>query len=432
VFLADVDKFDPEYFHLTENEVLDMEAHQRVGIEVCSEVLRNAGYWDEQGRKAVTGKDDIGVFAGIAHADAAALGMQNEMTPYSIVGFMPFGTANRISHCLGVRGPSINIDTACSASLTSVHVACEALLMGDCDAAIAMGISIISNPSAYTALWKLGVLSPDFGIKGFDASANGYSRGEGSGAVLLKRLSDAERVGDNILALIRGTGAGHNGLSRNIAAPSVPGQAKVIADALARAELTPAVVDYLEAHATGTKAGDRKELQTVQEVYVDNQPREKPIVLGAVKSMYCHSEGAAGITGLIKAIMVCLKREVPPNIHFNTLRPDAKIDTDKVKIPAGSAMSLADRPFPLHAGVNSFGAGGTNAHVLVEEVKVKRPVKFGTYTYNRKFLPMIQQRGSYYKTEQIREWEAMAMPNGNGTAKKAEAHISTNGAAVPA
>ncbi|KXS17636.1 ketoacyl-synt-domain-containing protein [Gonapodya prolifera JEL478] len=405
VYIPDVDKFDPEYFHLSDKEVLDMEAHQRVGIEVCAELMRNCGYWDDAERKAQKGKDDVGLYIGLAHADGTSLGLQNEMSPYSLVGFLPFGTANRISHCLGIKGPSINVDTACSASLTSVHVACEALLLGDCDAAIAAGVNIVTNPSAYTALWNLGVLSPDFCIKAFDAKGNGYMRGEGCGAVMLKRLSDAEKDGDNILCIIRGTGAGHNGLSRNIAAPSIEGQGRVIKDALERGKLTPDDVDYLEAHATGTKSGDRKELQTVQELYIANQKRERPIVLGAVKSMYGHSEGAAGITGLIKAILVLLHREVPPNIHFDEIRPEVKIDVSKIVIPTGSSYSLADRPFPIRAGVNSFGAGGTNAHVLIEEVKVKAPPTFGDYTYNKKYLPMIQQRGSYYKTKQIREWE---------------------------
>ncbi|KAJ3336930.1 hypothetical protein HDU93_001893 [Gonapodya sp. JEL0774] len=429
VYIPDVDKFDSEYFHLSDKEVLDMEAHQRVGIEVCAELMRNCGYWDETERKALKGKDDVGVFIGIAHADGSSLGLQNEVSPYSLVGFLPFGTANRISHCLGIKGPSINIDTACSASLTSVHVACEALLLGDCDAAIASGVNVVTNPSAYTALWNLGVLSPDFCIKAFDSKANGYMRGEGCGAIMLKRLSDAERDGDNVVCLIRGTGAGHNGLSRNIAAPSVglglfsaspiaaahevlflrllqvDGQGKVIKDALERAKLTPKDVDYLEAHATGTKSGDRKELQTVQEVYIEKQERARPLVLGAVKSMYGHSEGAAGITGLIKTILVLQHREVPPNIHFHELRPDARIDASKVVIPAGASYSLNDRPFPLRGGVNSFGAGGTNAHVLLEEVKLKAPLKSGEYKYNRKYLPMIQQRGTYYKTKQIRDWE---------------------------
>ncbi|KXS22005.1 thiolase-like protein [Gonapodya prolifera JEL478] len=428
-FLHDIEQYDPEYFGLAEDEVKDMDAQQRIAIEVCCDALRSASYWDDENRRPKEGKDNIATYVGVANPDGATLGYQTEPTKNTLVGVLTFGASNRAAYCLGLKGGSMTLDTGCSSSLYAVHMACNSLLMGDCDAALACGSTVITNPNMYTMLYRVGVLSPNYMIRAFDAAADGYVRGEGCGAVLLKRLADAERDGDVILGVIRGSAIGHNGKTRNIVAPSVEGQGRVINEAMERAGVTAAQVDYVEAHATGTKAGDRKELLTIQEVYVDKakeRTAERPVVVGAVKSMFGHAEGAAGIMGLQKAILVLLNRSAPPNINFTRIRPEVAIDYgSKVVFPLGENMNLGDREGLLWAGVNSFGAGGTNAHVVIQEYPRQsgKEVKFEKYSYNKRFVPVVSHAGEYFICEHIRSMcetdpvlaRAPAAPNGHLT-----------------
>ncbi|KAJ3339335.1 alpha,alpha-trehalase nth1 [Gonapodya sp. JEL0774] len=397
-FLEDIEMYDPEYFGLSEDEVKAMDAQQRVAIEVCCDTLRDAGYWDETAHKVKAGKDNIASYVGIANADGATLGFQSEPDKHTLVGVLTFGTSNRVAYCLGLQGPSMTLDTGCS---------------------------------------SLGVLSPTYTTSAFCASANGYVRGEGCGAVLLKRLADAERDGDTIYGVIRGSSVGHNGKTRNIAAPSVEGQGRVMKDAMARGAVTAGMLDYVEAHATGTKAGDRKELQTIQELYVDGAPdrtEKRPLVVGAVKSMFGHSEGAAGIMGLMKTILVLMHRSVPPNIHFETLRADVKLDyPGKVVFPLGTNKSLEDREGLLWAGVNSFGAGGTNAHVVLQEYPAKKDqVKvFEKYSYNKRFVPVVSHAGQYFLSSHIRDMcEPVEVAVPAETGSKAEGAVATQNGTV--
>lgn len=282
------------------------------------------------------------------------------------------------------------VDTMCSSSLYSVHLACNALLQRDCQVALAGGANIIHNPVSYTMLAKLGVLSPEYVLRAFDADAKGYVRGEGVGFVLLKRLSEAEKDGDSIIAVIRGSAAKHNGWTRNIAAPSVEGQCQVVVDALKRAGLGPDDIDFVEAHATGTKAGDKKELETIGKVFVEGSEGkrgDRKLYVGAVKTMFGHSEGAAGITEFMKAALTVNQKQIPPNINFKTLRPDVVVDPS-VALPLGGPVALASRQegVPLRGGINSFGAGGTNAHMIIEEYIGGKgaEVKYGKYEYPNK------------------------------------------------
>jgi len=333
------------------------------------------------------------------------------MTPNTLIGSLPAGGANRVSFCLGLTGPSLVVDTMCSSSLYSIHLAAQSVLNGDCEMALAAGSNVISNPASYVMLNKLGVLSPEFICRAFDAGAKGYVRGEGCAAVLLKPLSQAEKDGDNIIGVIRASAIKHNGAGRNIASPSVPGQMAVIQQALDRARLTPADIDLLEAHATGTKAGDKKELETINTMYTKDARQRGPVVVGAVKSMFGHSEGASGITEFVKALLSLHYRVAPPNINFATLRPDVVLDQTKIHLSNG--VDLSGRALPLRAGVNSFGAGGTNAHIIVESYGQK-----GDWTtddlgkpgpYQRKQIKLISQRYDLYVPQQMQEFIAKSV-----------------------
>jgi acyl transferase domain-containing protein len=296
----------------------------------------------------------------------------------------------------------------CSSSLYSIHLAAQSVLNGDCDMAIAAGSNVISNPASYVMLNKLGVLSPEFICRAFDEGAKGYVRGEGCGAVLVKPLSKAQRDGDNIIGVIRASAIKHNGAGRNIAAPSVPGQMIVIQQALDRAQLLPADIDLLEAHATGTKAGDKKELETINTMYTKDARERGPIIVGAVKSMYGHSEGASGITEFIKALLSIHYRFAPPNINFTKLRPDVAVDETKVYLSDG--VDLSGRKLPLRAGVNSFGAGGTNAHIIIESYGHKGDVFSQTLgkegPYQRKMLTLNSQRNDFYVPKEMQDFIA--------------------------
>ncbi|KAI9034663.1 thiolase-like protein [Hyaloraphidium curvatum] len=434
-YITGAEEWEPEKFGLTEPEAVDMDAQQRLSIEVAYECLANAGYLGENG-KVKPEKEDVGCYVGIALAEGLTTCMQTEVSPYTLVGNLPAGTPNRVSYCLGLKGPSLMVDTMCSSSLCgfttclppvfflivaatdSVHLACNAILQRDCVTALAGGANIIHNPVSYTMLAKLGVLSPEFVLRAFDADAKGYVRGEGVGFVLLKRLSEAERDGDPIIAVIRGSAAKHNGWTRNIAAPSVDGQCQVVVDALTRAGLTPDDIDLVEAHATGTKAGDKKEIETVHKVFVEgkgDKRGDRKIYVGAVKTMYGHSEGAAGITEFMKATLTIHNHKIPPNINFKTLRPDVTL-APEVVLPVGAPVPLEPRApgVPLRAGVNSFGAGGTNAHLILEEYvgPSKAEVKFNKYSYNKRPIPLVSQRPgvNIYRTKHIKDMEAAAAP----------------------
>ncbi|KAJ3338297.1 hypothetical protein HDU93_009744 [Gonapodya sp. JEL0774] len=361
-FLSDdqLEIFDHDFFHLSENEVLDMDPHQRLALLVSLECLLNASspspspspsssspspttpstYWDPSTRSVPPERADVGVFVGVGVgvADAVGVGMQNPPTPTTNFGFLPFSIANRVSHCLGLSGPSVNIDTACSGSLTAVHMACQSLLAGECDAAVAAGVNVVLNPSSYAHIDLLRILSPTYHSPILTPHVTGYTRGEGAVALLLKRLSLAQRDGDRVVGIVRGTAAGHNGRTgRGMATPSLPGQSRVLRLAHSRAHLPPSAIDYVEMHATGTQAGDKRELQTCLEVYGGSVAKERggPVVVGGVKSLYGHSEAASGITSMLKALLVARHGQAPPVVHFTSprtefVRPDRLRNHEKI------------------------------------------------------------------------------------------------------
>ena len=297
-----------------------------------------------------------------------------------ISGYVGVGTAfsvaaGRLSYFLGLKGPSIALDTACSSSLVAVHLACQGLRNREFDLALAGGVNLILSPTTMVAECKAMMLSPDGLCKTFDASADGYGRGEGCGIVVLKRLTDAMRDGDHILAVIRGSAVNQDGRSQGLTAPNGPSQQAVMAAALADGRVDPADVDYVEAHGTGTPLGDPIEVQALSGVYGEHHRTGTPLSIGSVKTNIGHLESAAGVAGLVKLVLALQHRKIPSHLNLRTLNPHIDL------VGKGIAIPTAAIPWPKHEGkrrigaVSSFGFSGTNAHVIVEEAQRGAPVR---------------------------------------------------------
>ncbi len=274
--------------------------------------------------------------------------------------------ANRLSYLLDLRGPSVSVDTACSASLVAVHLACQSLRLGESDIAIAGGVSLIISPELLVSMSKVGFMAPDGRCKAFDAMADGFGRGEGCSIVVLKRLSDAIADRDRILAVIRGSAVNQDGHSTLLAAPNGPAQEMLIRDALALAQLEPERVGFVETHGTGTALGDPIEVEALAATLGREAAGAGPCLLGSVKANLGHLEAAAGATGLIKAVLALRHAAVPGQPNFHTLNPHIRLAGTRLAVPTTLTPWTAGAA-PRCAAVSSFGVGGTNAFVLLEE-----------------------------------------------------------------
>ncbi len=361
-FINDVDKFDAHFFGISPREAVRMDPQQRLLLEVTWEALEHAGIVPQTLAGSKTG-----VFVGIGNHDYSLLqhGDVENMDPYVGTGNALSIAANRISYLLDLRGPSVAMDTACSSALVAVHMACESLRRGDSALALAGGVNVILSPELTITFSQARMMSPTGRCKTFDASADGYVRGEGAGMVVLKRLSDARRDGDRILAIIRGSAVNQDGRSNGITAPNRHAQVAVIRDALERAGVTPSDIDYVEAHGTGTILGDPIEVQALGEVYKE-YPRQVPCYIASVKTNIGHLETAAGIAGLIKIVLAMQHEEIPPHLHFKKINPHIPIDELPFQIPV-TAIPWKKGNKPRMAAVSSYGFGGTNAHLIVQE-----------------------------------------------------------------
>ncbi len=363
-FLQNVDQFDPAFFGISPREAARMDPQQRLLLEVAWEALEHANLVPEQLAGSQTG-----VFVGISSYDYSRLQYSEpeRIDAYAGTGNAHSIAANRMSYVLDLRGPSVAIDTACSSSLVAVHLACQSLRSGESDLVLAGGVNLILSPELTITFSQARMMSPDGRCKTFDADANGYVRGEGCGLVVLKRLSDAVRDGDTIHALVRGSAVNQDGRSNGLTAPNGPAQQAVIRRALVAAGATPAQLGYVEAHGTGTPLGDPIEMQALASVVAEGRAPESPCVVGSVKTNFGHLESAAGIAGLIKVVLAMQHSEIPPHLHLRTPNPHLGLDRAPVVIP------IAPRPWPRSAdaprlaGVSSFGFGGTNAHIVLEE-----------------------------------------------------------------
>ncbi len=360
------DEFDAEFFSLSPREAAAMDPQQRLLLEVAWEAVENAGITAPAIRGSQTS-----VFVGLTTYDyALACG---KLPLEDIDPHIPFGNAmnfaaGRLSYFLGVHGPAVALDTACSSSLVTVHLACQSLRRRESDQALAAGVNLILSPENSIATSRWGMLAPDGRCKTFDASADGYVRSEGCGVVVLKRLGDAVRDGDRVLAVVRGSAVNQDGPSSGQTVPNGPAQQAVLRQALAASRLGPADIDYIEAHGTGTALGDPIELGALDQVFGERDGAA-PLVLGSVKTNLGHLESAAGIAGFIKTVLSVQHGYIPPHLHFERLTPHAAEGVSRFTI-AGSGMPWPSVQRVRRAGVSSFGVSGTNAHVVVEQAPV--------------------------------------------------------------
>lgn len=366
-FLEGVDQFDPQFFGITPREVLHMDPQQRILLEVTWEALERAGIAPETLSGTKTG-----VFTGIGFNDYSRLLSQldlAEMNAYTGPGTQVCFASGRVSYTLGLRGPSVPIDTACSSSLVAVHLACQSLRRRESDTVLAGGVNLVLVPEGNVWLSRAGALAPDGHCKTFDASANGFVRGEGCAVMVLKRLDDAVRDGNTILAVIRGSAVNHDGRSSGLTVPSGPAQEALLRQALSDAGIQPEDVTYLEAHGTGTSLGDPIEMRAMLSVLGrgGTKPRTTPLTVGSVKTNFGHLEAASGIAGLIKVVLMLKNRQIPPHLHFNKLNPVVSLDGVDLRVPTELRDWQVDAGQSRIAGVSSFGLSGTNGHVLLAE-----------------------------------------------------------------
>ena len=386
-FLRDVAGFDARFFGISPREAARMEPQQRLLLEVTWEALENAGIAPDQLRGSRTGVF-IGMMAesqyGSLQLDAQGRSCLDD--PYFGLGIASSVAAGRISYVYDLRGPSLVLDTACSSSLVALHLAAQSIRNGDCDTAIVAGVSAITHPDSFQQACKMRMLARDGHCKTFDATADGFAMGEGCGVVILERAQQAAELGHRPLAILRASATNQDGRSNGLTAPSGAAQVAVITQALARAGLRPADVDYVEAHGSGTLLGDTIEVTALQQALGSGRDASRPVVVGAVKTNVGHLTGAAGIAGLIKTVLALRHGQVPANLHLATPNPGIDWDAAPTLLPAAAMPWPAAGPGV--AGVSSFGWSGTNAHVILERAAAAQSRPAGPAADDWQLLPL--------------------------------------------
>ncbi|MEV4255813.1 beta-ketoacyl synthase N-terminal-like domain-containing protein, partial [Spirillospora sp. NPDC049652] len=362
-FLADIAGFDAEFFGVSPREAAVMDPQQRLVLEVAWEAFEHAGLAPAALRGTRTG-----VFVGVSAPEYAAFTASDlaALEPFTATGAALSVIAGRLSYLLDLRGPSMIVDTACSSSLVSTHLAVQALRSGEADVALASGVNVLLSPTVTMTFDLAGGTAADGHCKPFDASADGMVRAEGCGAVVLKRLSDARRDGDRVLAVIRGSGVNSDGRSNGLVAPNSEAQKALLRDVYAAAGIDTREVDYVEAHGTGTFLGDPIEAKALGEVLGAGRDAANPLLLGSVKSNLGHLEAAAGVAGLVKAVLALHHGVIPPSSHYKEPNPHIPFDDLRLAVVA-EETPWPGQGRPRRAGVSGFGFGGTNAHVVLEE-----------------------------------------------------------------
>ncbi|KZS53362.1 polyketide synthase [Mycobacterium kansasii] len=364
-YLKDIKGFDSEFFAVAKTEADNIDPQQRMALELTWEALEHARIPASSLRGGA-----VGVYVGVSNNDYSFLAVSDPTVahPYAITGTATSIIANRVSYFYDFRGPSVAVDTACSSSLVATHQAVQALRNGECDVAVAGGVNALITPVVTLGFDEIGqVLAPDGRIKSFSSDADGYTRSEGGGMLVLKRVDAARRDGDQILAVIAGSAVNHDGRSNGLIAPNQDAQADVLRRAYKDAGIDPRTVDYIEAHGTGTVLGDPIEAEALGRVVGKGRPAERPALLGAVKTNVGHLESAAGAASMAKVVLALQHDKLPPSINF--AGPSPYIDFDAMRLKVIDTVT----DWPRYggyavAGVSSFGFGGANAHVVVREV----------------------------------------------------------------
>lgn len=380
-FIKNIDQFDALFFGMSPREAARVDPQHRILMEVSYEALEDAGIQSKQ-----LAGTDTGVFVGIAMIDYAGIQLspteRSSINAYTNLGLAMCIAANRLSYLFDLHGPSLAVDTACSSSLVATHLACQSIWQGECEMALVGGVNLIIRPEGTIGFSKASMLSADGHCRSFDAEANGYVRSEGAGAVILKPLSRALADRDLIYALVHGTLVNQDGRTTGISLPNREAQEEMLRRVYHQTGIDPRQIHYIEAHGTGTPAGDPIELNAIGNIVSKNRREGQDCLVGSVKANIGHLEAASGIAGLIKTALAIRHGQIPPNIHFKTPNPDVPFAELKLRVPTEMEPWPGGNELPRLAGVNSFGFGGTNAHLILGEAppvsrlrKARRNVK---------------------------------------------------------